>query len=105
MRRNSDGGKAYFREDFYTNVMWLSGKESLASAGDRDSIPGSGKSPGGGNGNPLQYFCLKNPMALRGRPQSMGSQRVGSDRACILHRLKAETLIQRSMLGIIEIHL
>ena len=37
----------------------------LASAGDvRDagSIPGSGRSPGGGHGNPLQYSCLKNPM-------------------------------------------
>ena len=40
------------------------GKESSASAGDaRDlgSIPGLGRSPGGGNGNPLQY-CLENPM-------------------------------------------
>ena len=33
-----------------------------ASAGDMGSIPGSGRSPGGGNGNPLQYFCLENPM-------------------------------------------
>ena len=31
-------------------------------AGDRSSIPGSGRSPGGGNGNPLQYSCLENPM-------------------------------------------
>ena len=30
--------------------------------GDAGSIPGSGRSPGGGNGNPLQYSCLKNPM-------------------------------------------
>ena len=40
-------------------------KNSLANAGDaRDvgSIPGSERSPGGGNGNLLQYFCLKNPM-------------------------------------------
>ena len=29
---------------------------------DSDSIPGSGRSPGGGNGNPLQYSCLGNPM-------------------------------------------
>ena len=33
-----------------------------ASAGDADSIPGWGRSPGGGNGNPLQYSCLGNPM-------------------------------------------
>ena len=31
-------------------------------ARDSDSIPGSGSSPGGGNGNPLQYSCLGNPM-------------------------------------------
>ena len=40
-------------------------KNPPAKAGDArgsDSIPGLGKSPGGGNGNPLQYSCLKNPM-------------------------------------------
>ena len=37
-------------------------KNLPANAGDTDSIPGSGRSPGGGNGNPLQYSCLKNPM-------------------------------------------
>ena len=31
-------------------------------AGDKGPIPGSGKSPGGGHGNPLQYSCLENPM-------------------------------------------
>ena len=38
------------------------GKESSCSAGDPGSIPGSGRSPGEGNGNPLQYSCLENPM-------------------------------------------
>ena len=38
------------------------GKESAYNAGDRGSIPGSGRSPGEGNGNPLQYSCLENPM-------------------------------------------
>ena len=38
------------------------GKESAYDAGDPDSIPGSGRSPGGGNGNPLEYSCLGNPM-------------------------------------------
>ena len=33
--------------------------------GDADSIPGSGRSPGEGNGNPLQYSCLENPMDRR----------------------------------------
>ena len=35
---------------------------SVYNAGDPGSIPGSGKSPGEGNGNPLQYYCLENPM-------------------------------------------
>ena len=38
------------------------GKEPACSAGDPGSIPGSGRSPGEGNGNPLQYPCLENPM-------------------------------------------
>ena len=40
-------------------------KESAYSAGDSGSIPGLGKSPGEGNGNPLQYSCLENPMDRR----------------------------------------
>ena len=38
------------------------GKESACNAGDPGSIPGSGRSPGEENGNPLQYSCLENPM-------------------------------------------
>ena len=38
------------------------GKASACNAGDQGSIPGSGKSPGEGNGNPLQHSCLENPM-------------------------------------------
>ena len=38
------------------------GKESACGAGDERSIPGSGRSSGEGNGNPLQYSCLENPM-------------------------------------------
>ena len=38
------------------------GKESACKAGDLGSIPGLGRSPGEGNGNPLQYSCLENPM-------------------------------------------
>ena len=37
-------------------------KEAACNAGDPGSIPGSGKSPGEGNGNPLHYSCLENPM-------------------------------------------
>ena len=38
------------------------GKEFACNAGELSSIPGSGVSPGEGNGNPLQYFCLGNPI-------------------------------------------
>ena len=37
-------------------------KNPPAKAGDTGSIPGSGRFPGGGHGNPLQYSCLENPM-------------------------------------------
>ena len=38
------------------------GKESACNVGDLGLIPGSGRSPGEGNGHPLQYSCLENPM-------------------------------------------
>ena len=41
------------------------GKESACNAGDVGSIPGLGRSPGGGHGNPLQYSCLENPDGQR----------------------------------------
>ena len=46
-------------------IWWLSGSDSKASVynvGDQGSIPGWGRSPGEGNGNPLQYSCPENPM-------------------------------------------
>ena len=47
-------------------IRWFPGgsavKNRPANAGDAGSIPESGRSPGGGNGNPLQYFCLENSM-------------------------------------------
>ena len=66
---------------FYSNVTFLGGdsesKESACNAGDLGLIPGSGRSPGGGHGNPLQRSCLENPMdGGAWRAQSMGSQRV-----------------------------
>ena len=57
------------------------GKASVYNVGDLGSIPGSGRFPGQGNSNPLQYSCLENPMD-RGawyRLLSMGLQRVGHD--------------------------
>ena len=52
--------------------QWLSGKKSACNAedaGDAGLIPGLGRSPGGGHGNPLQYSSLENPMDREtGRP-------------------------------------
>ena len=54
------------------------GKESVCNAGDVSSIPGSGRSPGEENGNPLQYSCLGNPMDRGGWQATVhGVTRVG----------------------------
>ena len=45
-----------------SNPCGPDGKVSVYNVGDLGSIPGSGRFPGGGNGNPLQYSCLENPM-------------------------------------------
>ena len=56
------------------------GKESACNTGDLRSIPGSGRSPGEGNGNPLQYSCLETPMNRGGWPATVhGVTRVGHD--------------------------
>ena len=60
------------------------GKASAYNAGDPGSIPGSGRSLGEGNGNPLQYSCLENPMdggawwatSPRGRKESDTTERL-----------------------------
>ena len=55
-------------------------KASACNVGDLGSVPGSGRAPGEGNGNPLQYSCLENSMDRgAGQLQSMGSQKVGHD--------------------------
>ena len=56
-------------------------KASACNAGDPGSIPGLGRSPGEGNGNPLQNSCLENPMDREesGRLQSIGLHRVQHD--------------------------
>ena len=47
---------------FVFGLCGSDGKDSSFSAGDMGSVPGLGRSPGGGHGNPLQCSCLKNPM-------------------------------------------
>ena len=67
------------------SFLWLNGpvvKNPLTNSGDsgdRDSIPGSGRSPGKGNGNPLQYSCLKKPIDKGGWQATWGYKRVGHD--------------------------
>ena len=48
------------KNTYFGLPWWLSGKEPAFNAGDQGSIPGLGRSPGGGHGNPLQYSCLEN---------------------------------------------
>ena len=62
------GQKIHWRRDRLPTPVFLgfpcglTGKESARNARDLGLIPGLGRSPGEGNGNPLQYSCLENPM-------------------------------------------
>ena len=56
-------GEAHMHSDFPGGSDC---KESTCNAGDPGSIPGSGRSPGEGNGNPLHYSCLENSMDREG---------------------------------------
>ena len=51
--------------EFYIFFIGSGGKASVYNVGDQGSIPGLEISPGEGNGNPLQYYCLENPMDRR----------------------------------------
>ena len=70
----------YFYTSFGDSQVVLVVRNLPANAGDiRDvgSIPGLGRSPGGGNGSPLQCSCLENPRDGGGAWGAMGSHRVG----------------------------
>ena len=99
----------------YGLPWWLSGKNPPAI----QEIPGSGRSSGVGNGNPLRYSCLGNPMdrgvwraiahgvpksqTRLSRPQPEGQQRVGNDlvtkqqQSCCLYTIFQDLLITGSM--------
>ena len=67
-------------DNFNQYVVFVVVKNPPTDAGDLGLIPGSGRSPGEGNGNPLQYLCLENPWTEEALGlQSMGSQRVRHD--------------------------
>ena len=66
---HSLGPSTHLQMTLFHSFLWLSNfpggsdcKVSAYSAGNPASIPGLGRSPGEGNGNPLQYSCLENPM-------------------------------------------
>ena len=67
-----------FHESFPGGALVENSSASVGDTGDMGLIPGSGRSPGGGNGTLLQYPCLGNPKdGEPGRLQSIGSQRMG----------------------------
>ena len=67
----------YYYYIYHGLPWWFSGKESACNAGDWDSTPGLGRSPGGGHGNPLQYSYLENSVDREAWGlQSIGSQTV-----------------------------
>ena len=75
---------------------WLSGKELPTNAGDtrdRGLIPGSGRSPGGGHGNPLQYSCPENPHVQR---SLMGYSPWGCKESDMTERLSIAQLARSS---------
>ena len=84
----------FFGLSFSGLLCWLSGKELPANAGDADLIPVLGRSPGGGNGNPLQYSCLENSRTEEpGGLWSKGSQKshtkeLGTKQQKFFHGLK-----------------
>ena len=67
------------------------GKESACNAGDLGSIPGSGRSPGGGHGNPLQYSCLGNSMdrgAWRATVHGVAKSKIQLSNSQLSHKMK-----------------
>ena len=82
---------------------WLSGKESACNAGDTGLVPGSGRSPGEGDGNPLQYSSLENSKnrgtwwtAVHGVPKSWTRL---SDFTFTFHALEKEMATHSSVLA------
>ena len=73
------------------------GEASVCIVGDLGSIPGLRRSPGEGNGNPLQYSCLENFMdrtAWQGAVSPWGHKRVGYDRVTNTHTVLSTSMDQ-----------
>ena len=81
--------------------MSTSGKASVCNVGDPGSIPGLGRSPGEGNGNPLQYSCLENSMdggAWWATVHGVAKSRTPLSDFTSLHTLKSES-VSRSVVS------
>ena len=74
---------------YFSDVISLgcSDKESACHAGDPSLIPGLGRSPGGGHGNPLQYSCLENP---KGQKSLVGYNPWGCKELDIIEQLRTQ---------------
>ena len=66
------------------------GKESTCNEGDLGSIPGLGRSPGGGRGNPCRYSCLEVP---HGQRRLVGYSPTGLKESCMTEQLSKATKI------------
>ena len=79
--RECDTGKSMEVEGTFQVTLMVKKLSANAEVRDVDSVPGLGRFPGGGHGNPMKYSCLENPLdrGVSGGLQSMGSQRVGYD--------------------------
>ena len=67
LKRHRDVKQISLKGFIFSSVFDVNGSEVKASpsnVGDPGLVPGSGRSPGEGNGNPLQYSCLENPMEI-----------------------------------------
>ena len=89
---NGVGGEGMNRlgfREFLGQPRWLSGKESGCNVGVAGLIPGWGRSPGEGNGYPLQYSCLENSMDRRAWWATVhGVTRIGHDRVTKTHSIR-----------------
>ena len=72
------------KADFEGFLGGSADKESACNVGDMGLIPGLGRSPGGGHGNPLQYSCLENP---HGQRSLMGYSPLGHKESDTTERL------------------
>ena len=89
----------YLRGSEWTSQVALVVKNLPANAGDRrdlDLIPGSGRSSGEGNGNPLQYSCRGNPVDRRAWWASLGSHRVKHKWSHLARRMSRDSKARKS---------